>query len=202
MHQTNLTCDCEISRNHPQSLHIFHKQHFFLQPRFPRWCWGAIPPPGDLWGSFDPNRSIWLLFNDLFPHQPSPWRPNWEDMAHQALNIILDVSNYPVLIVCNLGRHRTGWIPSFTFFSTKHLLTCLLYFASSGTVIGCLRKLQHWNIVSVFEEYRRYAGDKSRVQNEQFIELFDTDLVHIPENSPQWLWTHSIGNWGTWDWEW
>jgi len=39
-------------------------------------------------------------------------------------------------IMCNLGRHRTG------------------------TVIGCLRKLQRWNLTSIFEEYRRYAGSK------------------------------------------
>ncbi len=54
-------------------------------------------------------------------------------------------------------------------------------------MIGCLRKLQRWNIVSVFEEYRRFAAEKSRVQNEQFIELFDTDLVNIPQQAPAWL---------------
>lgn len=32
----------------------------------------------------------------------------------------------------------------------------------SGTVIGCLRKLQRWNLTSIFEEYRRYAGSKVR----------------------------------------
>lgn len=45
--------------------------------------------------------------------------------------------------MCNLGRHRTG------------------------TVIGCLRKLQRWNLASIFEEYRRHAGAKVRVLNEQ-----------------------------------
>ena len=29
-----------------------------------------------------------------------------------------------------------------------------------GTVVGCLRKLQRWNLTSIFEEYRRYAGSK------------------------------------------
>ncbi len=28
--------------------------------------------------------------------------------------------------------------------------------------------------------YRRYAGAKRRLQNEQFIELFDVDLVRLP----------------------
>ncbi|CAN0177575.1 unnamed protein product, partial [Ectocarpus sp. 8 AP-2014] len=46
-----------------------------------------------------------------------------------------------------------------------------------GTVVACLRKLQRWNLTSIFEEYRRFTKHKVRVQNEQFIELFDTDLV-------------------------
>jgi hypothetical protein len=36
-----------------------------------------------------------------------------------------------------------------------------------GTVIGCLRKLQGWNLTAIFEEYRRYAGSKVRFLNEQ-----------------------------------
>lgn len=49
-----------------------------------------------------------------------------------------------------------------------------------------MRKLQKWNLTSIFEEYRRYAGPKVRLLNEQFIELFDTDLVTIPTNKPKW----------------
>jgi len=56
-----------------------------------------------------------------------------------------------------------------------------------GTVIGCLRKLQRWNLTSIFEEYRRYAGPKVRLLNEQFIELFDTYLVRIPPQYVKWL---------------
>lgn len=56
-----------------------------------------------------------------------------------------------------------------------------------GTIVGCLRKLQRWNLTSIFEEYRRYAGPKVRVLNEQFIELFDTDLVRVPIDHPKWL---------------
>ncbi|KAI8804723.1 protein-tyrosine phosphatase [Cladochytrium replicatum] len=85
------------------------------------------------------------------------WDPISEEVVLEALELILTPSNYPVLVTCNLGRHRTG------------------------TVIGCLRKLQRWNLTSIFEEYRRYAGPKVRVLNEQFIELFDTDLVRVPE---------------------
>ncbi|KAJ5072004.1 tyrosine-protein phosphatase oca1-related [Anaeramoeba ignava] len=55
------------------------------------------------------------------------------------------------------------------------------------TLIGCLRKIQRWNLATIFEEYRRFAGSKVRLNNEQFIELFDTDLVQIPEEPPSWL---------------
>lgn len=56
-----------------------------------------------------------------------------------------------------------------------------------GTVVGCLRKLQRWNLASIFDEYRRHAGQKVRIHNEQFIELFDTDLVSKPSDAPRWL---------------
>ncbi|KAJ3365129.1 Multidrug resistance protein 1 [Allomyces javanicus] len=80
-----------------------------------------------------------------------------------AAGMILNPRNYPLIIMCNLGRHRTG------------------------TVVGCLRKLQRWNLTSIFEEYRRYAGPKVRLLNEQFIELFDTDLCRVPVDPPPWL---------------
>ncbi|ORX66376.1 putative tyrosine phosphatase family protein [Linderina pennispora] len=89
--------------------------------------------------------------------------PITEDTILEAFNLILDKANHPMAIMCNIGRHRTG------------------------TVVGCLRKLQRWNLASIFEEYRRFAGPKVRMLNEQFIELFDTDLVRIPGDPPEWL---------------
>jgi protein tyrosine/serine phosphatase len=50
--------------------------------------------------------------------------------------------------MCNLGRHKTG------------------------IVIGCFRKLQNWNLTSILSEYRRFALNKVKFDNEQFIELF------------------------------
>jgi tyrosine-protein phosphatase OCA1 len=91
------------------------------------------------------------------------WDPITEEIVLAALDIILNTDHAPVMVMCNLGRHRTG------------------------TVVGCIRKLQRWNLASIFEEYRRHAGQKVRVMNEQFIELFDTDLVRIPVHVPQWL---------------
>lgn len=86
-------------------------------------------------------------------YSTNAWDPITEEIVLQALHLLVQPSTYPCLVMCNLGRHRTG------------------------TVIGCLRKLQHWNLSAILEEYRRFAGPKVRVMNEQFIELFDEELV-------------------------
>jgi hypothetical protein len=65
-----------------------------------------------------------------------------------ALAVVLDRSHHPVLIHCNQGKHRTG------------------------CVVGCVRRAQRWSLISIFEEYRRFAGDKARVVDQQFIERF------------------------------
>lgn len=103
----------------------------------------------------------------LAPEQdelPAPWKPISEDVVLSAMEYLLDPSTYPIYVMCSQGRHRTG------------------------TVIGCLRKLQRWILSSIFEEYHRYADGRGRLANEQFIELFDTDLVNLPTtNRPRWL---------------
>ncbi|KAF3452459.1 hypothetical protein FNV43_RR02892 [Rhamnella rubrinervis] len=71
----------------------------------------------------------------------------------EALKVLIDVRNHPVLIHCKRGKHRTG---------------CL---------VGCLRKLQNWCLSSVFEEYQRFAGVKSRVTDLMFIERFNVSCL-------------------------
>lgn len=71
------------------------------------------------------------------------------EVITEALKIILDVRNHPVLIHCKQGKHRTG---------------CL---------VGCLRKLQNWRLGSVFEEYQRFAGLKWRASDLRFLETYD-----------------------------
>ncbi len=53
-----------------------------------------------------------------------------------------------------------------------------------GAVVGCLRKLQNWCVSAILDEYRRYAGAKARDSVEHFMELFDTDLVHVSVRPP------------------
>lgn len=87
-----------------------------------------------------------------------------EPVIRDALQVLLDVRRHPLLIHCNKGKHRTG---------------CL---------VGCLRKVQRWSLTSIFEEYRRFAGNKVRILDQQFIELFQTSLVRYNLNhKPAWL---------------
>lgn len=74
-------------------------------------------------------------------------------LIRDALAFALDPSNYPLLLHCNKGKHRTG------------------------CVVGCLRKLQNWDIADVTEEYRRYSFPKSRAVDEQCITRFDVEPV-------------------------
>eukprot|EP01018_Ginkgo_biloba_P036821 Gb_28172 [translate_table: standard] len=76
-----------------------------------------------------------------------------EDIIREALKVLLDIRNHPVLIHCKRGKHRTG---------------CL---------VGCLRKIQNWCLTSVFDEYQRFAAAKARVSDQRFIELFDASSL-------------------------
>ncbi|GLT95518.1 hypothetical protein SLE2022_131960 [Rubroshorea leprosula] len=78
-----------------------------------------------------------------------PFVPIPKDTIMAALRVLIDVRNHPVLIHCKSGKHRTG---------------CL---------VGCLRKFQNWCLSSVFEEYQRFAGVKSRATDMRFIETFN-----------------------------
>ena len=40
---------------------------------------------------------------------------------------------------------------------------------------------QHWNLASIFDEYRSYAAPSPRMSCEQFIELWDMDLIDLPQ---------------------
>lgn len=80
-----------------------------------------------------------------------------DETIRDALKIVLDTRNHPLLIHCKRGKHRTG---------------CL---------VGCLRKLQRWCLSSVFDEYQRFAAAKTRVSDQRFMEVFDiSNLKHLP----------------------
>ncbi|CEG43746.1 Predicted protein tyrosine phosphatase [Plasmopara halstedii] len=97
----------------------------------------------------------------------SQWKGISEGMAKEAIECILDQRLHPILIMCKTGVHF------------------------AGTMIGCLRRLQNWSLTSTIDKYRNIAGSvKTRFENEQFIELFDVDLVTLPHQLPSWFIVH------------
>ncbi|KAI1084730.1 tyrosine phosphatase family-domain-containing protein [Whalleya microplaca] len=66
--------------------------------------------------------------------------------------------NYPLLIHCNHGKHRTG------------------------CVVGVLRKINNWDTTSVVQEYTKFAEPKVRETDVQYLNEFklsDMSLVSI-----------------------
>ncbi|KAJ0244589.1 Tyrosine-protein phosphatase DSP3 [Hirschfeldia incana] len=90
------------------------------------------------------------LFQFGIEGKTDPPTPMPKDTVLDALRVLVDVRNHPILIHCKAGKHRTG---------------CL---------VGCLRKVQSWCLSSVLEEYQKNAGLKWRQRDLNFIEAFDT----------------------------
>ena len=91
------------------------------------------------------------------------WKPISDELIKEALEIVLDAANHPLMVMCSSGIHRTG------------------------VLVGCLRRMQQWALSSIISEYRMFASPKERYVNEQFIELFDTDLVNLPPQPLHWF---------------
>lgn len=90
------------------------------------------------------------------------WKPVTDELIKEALEIALDATQHPVLFMCSSGVHQTS------------------------TVVACLRRLQHWNMTSILVELS-LGLTSAKYANEQFIELFDTDLVTLPAQLPDWF---------------
>jgi tyrosine-protein phosphatase SIW14 len=88
------------------------------------------------------------LFQHGLKGNKEPFVEMPERVVRDVLVDLMDTRNHPVLIHCNKGKHRTG------------------------CVVGCLRKVHRWSLTYIFDEYRRFAGTKVRVLDQQFIELF------------------------------
>lgn len=105
------------------------------------------------------------MANDYDILNVNPWDTLSEATIKRALELLCSRENYPLLVCCGMGRHRTG------------------------AVIGCLRRLQGWNLASVSEEYRRFTGSRGgRILVELLIESFDINSIEVdPEKLPDWL---------------
>ncbi|CAD2220213.1 Tyrosine phosphatase family, putative [Angomonas deanei] len=86
-----------------------------------------------------------------------------ESLMHRMLSVLVDTRNFPILIHCNKGKHRTG------------------------TVVGCLRILQGYSLLSMIAEYKQFAQEKARPVDMLFMELYHPIIkVHPPFVAP-WL---------------
>ena len=122
----------------------------------------SLDPPSQLFNDFLKEQGIRLCSMKKGEGYSISERIS-EELILASLKILLDHSQYPIIIMCNLGRHRTG------------------------TLVGCLRRLQNWDLSSILDEFRRFTGFKSSPLHEQFIELFDTELVEIPPDANEHL---------------
>lgn len=136
--------------------------------------WLAVEDPSDAIIAFADDHDINVRHLGVVTEGSNPWDQLTESSIVTALNIILGGAergqertgpSHPLLVCCGMGRHR------------------------SGTVIGCLRRLQGWNLASISEEYRRFAGSRGgRVLIELHIEAFDTSTVNVDLNhAPSWF---------------
>ncbi|KAG6515351.1 hypothetical protein ZIOFF_025763 [Zingiber officinale] len=104
-------------------------------------------------GDFDRIRNGYLIDTRV---ATEPFVNIPEETIREALKVVLNVGNHPLLIHCKRGKHRTG---------------CL---------VGCLRKLQRWCLASIFDEYLRFAAAKARISDQMFMERFDiSSLRHL-----------------------
>jgi tyrosine-protein phosphatase OCA1 len=144
---------------HPAVLHISFLERLKLKTVL-----YLSPDPPDAWFmEFVKDERLDFVHLRTDESRVSAWAPVGEGTVLDALFVVLDKARHPVLVIDQLGMHRTG------------------------LVIGCLRKAQGWALTSIIDEYRRFSGRKSRLQNEQFIELFDVDLVRLPGQLPNWF---------------
>ncbi|RDA86125.1 hypothetical protein CP532_3024 [Ophiocordyceps camponoti-leonardi (nom. inval.)] len=69
------------------------------------------------------------------------------------LNVVMDRSQYPLLLHCNHGKHRTG------------------------CVVAVVRKLSGWSLDTVLDEYRAYATPKVRECDVDYISRFHASTL-------------------------
>ena len=86
--------------------------------------------------------------------------PISDEIITEGIRAISDPQNQPTLIVCKTGKIYTS------------------------VLVACLRKIQKWSMMSILEEFRRYAiGTKQQQQLEQLIELYDIEQLDVSESN-------------------
>jgi tyrosine-protein phosphatase SIW14 len=82
-----------------------------------------------------------------------PFKAIGSEMFIEAVSVVLNPSNHPILIHCNKGKHRTG------------------------CVVACVRRSKGWSLASALNEYILFSCPKSRLEDQRYIEAFDPTAV-------------------------
>lgn len=98
----------------------------------------------------------------LKPHK-EPFGYTEEKVVAEALSVLLDVRNHPVLVHDEKGKHR------------------------AGVLVACLRKVQGWSLGSIFHEYALFTSASIRYLDFQWIEVFAHPISMYAEFLPRWL---------------
>ena len=117
---------------------------------------------------FMEDNSIQMFTCKLGPHK-EPFGETDQEIIADALSILLDVRNHPVLVHDDKGKHR------------------------AGVLIGCLRKIQGWSLASIFHEYALFTRGSIRLLDMQWIEFFAHPIRLEVEHTPKWLTLESCG---------
>ncbi|MFS7921956.1 putative protein-tyrosine-phosphatase [Helianthus anomalus] len=104
-----------------------------------------------------------------------------EDTIREALKVVIDVRNHPLLIHCKRGKvlvsFESHYHPSLVTNKNKYFYLFSLIQHRTGCLVGCLRKMQKWSLLSIFDEYHKFAAAKARVSDQRFMELFDASSL-------------------------
>lgn len=71
------------------------------------------------------------------------------------LSVVLNKENYPLMLHCNHGKHRTG------------------------CVVGVIRKLAGWETSNALDEYKTYAEPKARECDLDYISAFQISTLRL-----------------------
>ncbi|EXJ86390.1 hypothetical protein A1O3_03341 [Capronia epimyces CBS 606.96] len=82
---------------------------------------------------------------------PTVYSP--DEIVNKVVKLMLDPANYPMLIHCNKGKHR------------------------SGTICAAFRKVTGWTLEACIEEYEQYSKPKDRDLDKVFIERYDASVL-------------------------
>eukprot|EP00756_Hemistasia_phaeocysticola_P035892 Hpha_TRINITY_DN16610_c2_g4::TRINITY_DN16610_c2_g4_i1::g.179912::m.179912 len=149
-----------------------------------------------------PSWLAWLESHGVYIIQKPPGSSSvtlTEELCIELLQVLLNRERYPILVTDGSGKHRTGaligCLRKLQRWSLSTILTeCPKVFPFETPPLPGRGKRPRGGGNEPLEgkpcRYRRFAG-KGRLDNEQFIELFDVDLIDVrPKSNPQLLYCY------------